>query len=116
MFSEMVEKKNVLLIPRYYHQEFKLYANGQMQDYAYFLDFHEKIYQTDIQYQVDYDENCFVEQGDRVAGRVFFSIKRTGEQTKELEVILIIQFKENKIFRVWEVCYPDWRQMPAFSC
>ena len=115
MFSEMVQKKNVSLISKYYHQEFKLYANGQMQDYNYFLDFHEKIYQTDISYKVSYDENAFIEQGEKVAARVFFVITKPNEPVKELEVILISEFKEGKIFRIWEVCYPDWSKMPAFQ-
>ena len=54
MFSEMVEKKNASLIPQYYHTSFQLYANGQIQDYAYFSEFHQKIYATDIHYQVCY--------------------------------------------------------------
>lgn len=115
MFSEMVEKKNASLIPKYYHEAFELYANGQTQDYAYFLDFHEKVYQTEINYQVSYDENAFIEQDEKVAARVFFVISKTNELVRELEVILISEFKDNKIFRVWEVCYPDWRKMSEFK-
>jgi len=115
MFSEMVEKKNAALVPKYYHKEFELYANGQIQDYAYFLDFHEKIYQTSIQYKVSYDENAFVEQDGKLAARIFFIISKRNEPVKELEVILISEFKENKIFRVWELCYPDWTKMPEFQ-
>lgn len=115
MFFEMVEKKNASLIPKYYHEAFELYANGQTQDYAYFLDFHEKIYQTDIQYKVSYDENVFIEQGEKVAARVFFVISKPNEPVKELEVILIGEFRDKKIFRIWEVCYPDWSKMPEFQ-
>lgn len=115
MFSEMVEKKNASLIPKYYHKDFKLYANGQTQNYDYFLEFHENIYKTDIQYQVSYDEEVFVEQGDKISGRVFFVITTSDKPVRDLEVILIAQFKENKIFRIWELCYPDWSKLPEFS-
>lgn len=115
MFSEMVEKKNASLIPKYYHEAFELYANGQMQDYAYFLDFHEKIYQTDINYKISYDKNAFIEQGEKVAARIFFVISKPNEPVKELEVILISEFRDNKIFRIWELCYPDWSKMPEFQ-
>lgn len=114
MFAEMVEKKNATLIPHYYHKNFELFANGQTQDYKYFLDFHEKVYQTDIQYKVNYDNNAFIEQGEKVAARIFFIISKSNEPTKELEVILISQFKDNKIFRIWELCHPDWTKMPVF--
>jgi hypothetical protein len=30
-------------------------------------------------------------------------------------VILIVQFKEGKIFRLWELTYPDWSKMAAFE-
>lgn len=115
MFSEMVEKKNASLVPKYYHEAFELYANGQTQDYAYFLDFHEKIYQTDIKYEVSYDENAFIEQGKKVAARVFFVVSTPNKPVKELEVILISEFRDDKIFRVWELCYPDWSKMPEFQ-
>jgi len=116
MFSEMVEKKNAALIPKYYHEEFELYANGQTQNYAYFLDFHKNIFQTGIYYKVSYDENAFIEQGEKVAARVFFVIRsKPSEPVKELEVILISEFKDNKIFRIWELCYPDWSKMPEFK-
>ena len=115
MFSEMVEHKDASLIPKYYHEAFELYANGETQDYNYFLNFHENIYNTDIQYQVSYDENSFVEQANKIAARVFFIISKPGEPTKELEVILIAQFKGDKFFRIWELCYPDWSKMPEFT-
>ncbi len=115
MFSEMVEKKDASLIPKYYHQAFELYANGQTHDYAYFLDFHEKVYQSNIQYKVSYDEKTFMEHDEKVAARVFFVISKPNEPVKELEVILICEFKDNKIFKIWELCYPDWSKMPEFQ-
>ncbi len=115
MFSEMVEKKNSDLISKYYHETFELYANGQIQDYSYFSEFHKNIYQTNIKYEVSYDENAFIEQGEKIAARVFFIISKPGETVKELEVILICKFKDNKIFRLWELCYPDWSKMSEFK-
>lgn len=114
MFTEVVEKKDASLISKYYHELFELYANGQTQDYNYFLDFHQKIYQTEISYKVSYDENSFLEQGEKIAARVFFVISKPNEPVKELEVILIGEFKDHKIFRIWELCYPDWSKMPEF--
>lgn len=115
MFTEVVEKKNSDLIPKYYHNAFTLYANGQIQDYDYFFKFHQKIYQTNISYQVSYDEDSFIEQDKKIAARVFFIISKPNEKIKELEVILISEFKENKIFRLWELCYPDWSNMSEFK-
>jgi hypothetical protein len=115
MFSEVVENKNTSLIPQIYHPEFELYANQQVQDYAYFKEYHEKISATEIIYQVRYDEHAFVEQAEKLAARVFITINKQGETEKELEIILVSQFKDNKIFLSWELCYPDWSTPPEFQ-
>ena len=115
MFSDMVEKKDSALIPEFYHPEFEMHVNGQVQDYEYFKEYHEKIYTTEISYSVFYDENTFLEQEDKVAARVFIKLNKPGESEKELEIILICQFKNNKIYRIWELCYPDWSKMPEFQ-
>lgn len=115
MFTEMVEKKNSDLIAKYYHPDFVLLANGQQQDYDYFLDYHKKIYQSEIAYRIRYDEEAFIEQADAVAARVFISISSPNEPTKDLEVILLAKFKDNKIIHIKELCYPDWSTMPEFE-
>jgi len=33
----------------------------------------------------------------------------------KFEVMLIAQYKDNKIFRIWEVTSPDWTQMKEFQ-
>ena len=65
--------------------------------------------------KVSNDENAFVEHGDKVAARVIIKINKPNESEKELEIILICQFKDNKIYRIWELCYPDWSKMPEFQ-
>lgn len=115
MFSEMVEKKNAGLISKYYHEAFEMYANGIHQHYAEFHEFHANIYQTDIQYKISYDETTFVEQGEKIAARVYIVTTKPREVPRELELILICEFKDHKIYKLWELCYPDWSKMPEFS-
>ncbi len=115
MFEEMVIKKDASLIPHYYHPEFVLYANGKEMDYPAYLELHEEIYKTPITYKVDYDEVTLLEQDDKVAGRVYITTKQPNESPKEIEVILITQYKDDKIYRIWELTYPDWSQMPDFE-
>ena len=115
MFSEMVEKKNADLISKYYHEAFEMDANGVHQYYPEFHEFHANIYETNIQYKVSYDDNAFIEQGEKIAARVFFVITKPGESVRELEVILICQYKDNKIYKLQELCYPDWTKMPEFT-
>lgn len=115
MFQKMVLNKNASLIPQYYHRDFLLYTNGQEMDFITFLESHQKYYQTPIQYQIKYDEGTFLEQGARVAGRVWITTKMPEESSREIEVMLIAEYKEGKLYRLWELTYPDWSQLPAFN-
>lgn len=114
MFEEMVIKKDLSAIPRYYHADFRLYTNGEEMDYEAFLESHRKIYATPIQYKIDYDENTLLEQQDRLAGRIWITIITPHRPAVKIEVMLTVQFKDKKIYRLWELTYPDWSQLPAF--
>jgi hypothetical protein len=115
MFTEMVEQKKANLIPYYYHRDLMVYTNGKEYDYKSFLKMHQDIYETPIQYEIAYNDETFVEDGDKVAGIVYITTSRPDEEPKEIEVILIIRYKENKIYRVWELTWPDWSKLPAFE-
>ena len=84
-------------------------------DYETFLKSHQEHYATPIQYQVEYDEETLLEQGEKVAGRIWITTSRPNEPPKKIEVILIVPFKDNKIYRLWELTYPDWSKLAAFS-
>ena len=109
MFQEMVVKKNAAAIAQYYHPDFILYTNGQETHYTEFLKDHEEYYATPVTYHVEYDEQTFFEQHERVAGRMWITVSG-----KKIEVILVIQYKDGKIYRLWELTYPDWSQLPTF--
>ncbi|MBL0941316.1 MAG: nuclear transport factor 2 family protein [Alphaproteobacteria bacterium] len=115
MFEEMVVKKNVSLIPFYYHKDFVLYANDQTMIYETYLKFHQEIYETPITYEVAYDEETFLEQDEKIAGRVWIKTRLPHESSKTIEVILIARFKDGKIYRLWELTYPDWSKLPEFQ-
>ena len=115
MFSQMVLKKDVSLIPKYYHQDFILYTNEEKMDYAFFFKMHESIYNTAIQYQVEYDDETLLEQDNKVAGRVWITVTKPNESPKKMEIILIAKYKEDKIYRLWELTYPDWSKLPEFK-
>ena len=114
MFAVMVIRKDASTIPFYYHPDFLLYTNGQITNYADFLKSHQQYYATPIQYEVTYDEETLLEQGDKIAARVWITTSRPNESAKKIEVMLIAQYKEDKIHRLWELTYPDWSQLPAF--
>ncbi len=115
MFSEMVIKKDATLIPKYYHEDFLLYTNGIEMGYEKFLEDHISFYQTEIQYSIKYQEETFVEQDDRIAGRIWITTTKPNAPPKHIEVILVVAYKNNKIFRVWELTYPDWSKLPEFK-
>ena len=115
MFSQMVLKKNTSLIPHYYHTDFLLYTNGQVTNYQEFLNSHHEYYQTQKEYQIEYADETFIEQGEKLAGRVWITISTPDESPKKIEVILIAHYKDGKIHRLWELTYPDWSQLPEFK-
>lgn len=114
MFSEMVLKKDPSKIPNYYHPDFLLYTNESTMDYKTFIDSHEQYYKTPIQYKIEYDDETFFEQKDKVAGRMWITTQRPNEPATKIEVILIAQYKDDKIYRLWELTYPDWSKLEAF--
>ena len=80
MFEQMVKRKDASLIERYYHPDFLLHTNGAVQGYEEFADGHRRVYATEISYAVDYDEKAWVVTDDRVAGRVWITTERPGEE------------------------------------
>ena len=115
MFNKVTIEKNDRAISTYYDKDFELFSNGKKVDFATFLKMHHDIYKTSIQYKIRYDEDTFVEQGNRVAGRLFITTKKPNDLAREIEVILIAEYKDNKLYRLWELTYPDWSKMKAFQ-
>lgn len=115
MFDKVTIEKNDQAIPLYYDKTFELYSNGKKMDFDAFLKMHRDIYKKSIQYKVRYDKETFVEHGSRVAGRLFITTKKPNEVAREIEVILIAEYKDNKLYRLWELTYPDWSKMKAFQ-
>ncbi|MBA3535826.1 MAG: hypothetical protein H0T84_04340 [Tatlockia sp.] len=115
MFEKVTVEKNERAIPLYYDKDFELYSNGKKIGYDAFLKMHRDIYKTSIQYKVRYDEKTFFEQGNRVAGRLFITTEKPKESAREIEVILIAEYKDSKLYRLWELTYPDWSKMKAFE-
>jgi len=115
MFLHTTIKKDASLIPIYYHQEFICYTNEQAITYKEYLASHQEYYLHQKKYAVEYDDQTFLESGTKVAGRMWITITVPDEKPKRLEVILIAEFKEEKIYRLWELTYPDWSNLPEFE-
>lgn len=115
MFDQMVVRKNADLIEHYYHPDFVMTSDGLTQEFDSFADGHRRVYATDITYSIDYDEDAWVEAGDRVAGRVWITTSRPGEQPTRIEVVLIATYVDDRIHRVWETTWPSWREVGALE-
>ncbi len=111
----MVVAKNADLIQHYYHADFVMTSDGLSQDFPAFRDSHRKLYATAITYAVEYDEAAWVEAADKVAGRVWITTARPGEQPTRIEVVLIAAYRDGRIHRVWETTWPSWRTAAAFE-
>ena len=115
MFSRMVEAKDVSLVDTYYHPDFRLNTNGQEQDLAEFRAGHQRVYPTSITYRVEYDEDSWVESGNRLAARVWITTTRPGEPSNRIEVVLIAEYRDGRLLWVKELTWPDWSRLAAFD-
>jgi fatty-acyl-CoA synthase len=115
MFTRMVEAKDVSLVDTYYDPEFELATNGQTQDLAAFRAGHERVYPTAITYAVDYDEDAWVEAGDRIGGRVWITTQRPGEDATRIEVLFLATYRSGRVLRLTELTWPDWSRLAAFD-
>ena len=114
MFTKVTIEKNDREIPTYYSKDFELHSNGKTMGFEEFLKLHQAVYKTPIQYKIRYDEQTLIEQGNKVSGRLFITTKKPHESATEIEVILIAEYKNDKLYRLWELTFPDWSQMKAF--
>ena len=115
MFNEMVEKKQADLISTYYHPDFSMWTNGKQMTYAEMDSLHRDVYKTPIRYQVTFDDEAVIETGDRLAVRIFITIQTQDDPAREIEVLLIADFFERKIHRIWELTFPDWTNLDEFE-
>jgi hypothetical protein len=115
MFTRMVEAKDASLVDTYYDPDFELTTNGQTQDLASFRAGHERVYPTAITYALDYDEDAWVEGGDRVGTRLWITTQRPGEDATRIEVVLLAVYRSGRILRLTELTWPDWSRLAAFE-
>lgn len=115
MFDQMVVRKDATAIERFYDPSFEMHSNGVVQDYSAFAESHRGVYSTDISYSVEYDEDAWVQTSDKVAGRVWITTSRPGEEPTRIEVVLIAVFTHGRISRLWETTWPSWNALPAFE-
>lgn len=80
MFDRMVIPKNADLIEQYYHPEFVMFSDGLRQDFAEYAASHRGVYATEIRYSIEYDDDAWVETPDKVAGHLWITTVRPGEQ------------------------------------
>ncbi len=115
MFQAMVVGKNADLVDRYYSEDFRLHSNGVTQGFQAFADEHRKVYGTAIEYSLEYDDDAWVDAGDRVAGRVWITTSRPDEEPTRIEVIFIAVFRDARIQQLWETTWPNWAELGAFD-
>jgi hypothetical protein len=115
MFDHMVVAKNSALIEHYYDPGFLMYSDGLCQTFAEFSDSHRRIYATSIHYAIEYDDLAWVEATNKVAGRVWITTTRPGEKPTRIEVVLIVAYRNGRIYRIWETTWPSWRSVAALE-
>ncbi len=56
-----------------------------------------------------------MEEGDRLAGRLWITIPRPGTPPRLIEVVFVAAFRGDRILRLWELTWPDWSALDAFA-
>jgi hypothetical protein len=115
MFDQMVIAKNAELVERYYHPDFVMHSDGLTQDFTEFHESHRQIYSTPISYEIECDEQAWVEAEAKVAGRVWITTSRPDEKPTRIEVVLIAAFRDGRIHRIWETTWPSWRNVASLE-
>ncbi|MEQ6199276.1 hypothetical protein [Mycobacterium tuberculosis] len=52
---------------------------------------------------------------DKVAGRVWITTSRPGEEPTRIEVVLIAAYRNGRIHRIWETTWPSRRNVAALD-
>lgn len=108
MFHDLVVSKDVSQIPLYYHPDCQLFTNSGELDYNSFMNSHQLIFDSPIQFAIEYDEGSLMESHNQVAGRVWVTITIPNLGEHKVEGLIIVLFKEDKIFKIWQLTNPDW--------
>jgi predicted ester cyclase len=106
VFQATLIEQNPNAISRYYHPDLRLYTNGKKMDFDTYVKTHQGMYKPGISYEFTYDKATIVQEGEKVATRLWLTELPS---QKMVEVILIVEFKGDQIYRLWELTYPDWQ-------
>lgn len=60
-------------------------------------------------------EHYYDPDPDKVAGRVWITTSRPGEEPTRIEVVLIAAYRNGRIHRIWETTWPSWRNVAALD-
>jgi len=117
-FMQMIEDttiaKDISAIPCYYHPEFVMHSYGKTENFEEFISSHQKMFSGLTTYKFRYDEETFVENGDKIALRLWVNICQPSKAPQELEVLIIAKYKDGKIYRMWEMAYPEYNVTDFF--
>lgn len=108
MFTQMVEKKDLSKIPVFYAKDFVMISNGVKIPYKQYYQDHVKPYHSQDTFSVSYDKQAVFWYKNKVAARVFITIKEPNQSAKRLELVLIaILNKHNKFEKMWVLNHPN---------
>ena len=111
----MVEAKDPAQVDTSYDPEFRLTTDGVTQDLDAFRAGHERVHPTEIGHAVAYDDDAWVEAGDRLAGRLSMTTTRPGTPPRSIEVVFVAVFRDDCLLRPWELAWPDRSGPDAFA-
>lgn len=60
-------------------------------------------YLQKIDYKIEYLNDCFFETAEKCAGKVIVTFVGPDSVRNRVKVFLITEFKENKLFRLWQI-------------
>ena len=115
MFDRMVVAKDAALVDTFYDPDFVLTTNGLTQDLSAFAAGHRTVYATDIRYEVEYDDDAWVESADRVAGRMWITTSRPDENPTASRSSWSPPCSTADSTDSGRLTWPDWSRLAAFE-
>lgn len=92
-----------------------MFTIGTTRTYAEFDRGHRTVHATDDTYEIEYDEQAWVQSPNRIAGRMRITTTRPDDKPTRIEVMFIANFVDGLIHRLWELTWPNWSQLSAFD-
>jgi hypothetical protein len=111
LLDRAVADHDVTAIDEYLHPGFRLWCNGTAHDLTSFAGRVATALAGNPGYAIDFDDQSWVTEADRVAARIWVSSAPSHAEPSDTEVLLIATVQDGRFDRAWVLAWPDRPQL-----